>query len=98
MTEKTTISANAKRIAIRPLALGEATGHHHSLVAEPGINLEDAVEMYEEPDGTVKVRILTEGVSVQHQEHKTHSLIAGTEYRVTIQQEETDWGQRPVQD
>ena len=32
----TLIPKAAKKIALRPLALGEKTGHHHSLYIEPG--------------------------------------------------------------
>lgn len=94
---KTIIPADAVRIPIRPLALGEKTGHHHSLMADPGVALEDAVEMYEK-DGEVYVRILAEGVSLVHQEHKAHPSIAPGDYKVTIQQENTDWGSRAVLD
>lgn len=94
------IPANAKRIPLRPLALGEVTGHHHSLMADPGVALEDAAEMYEvETPGGVKtfLRIGCEGVSLVHQEHKAH-VVAPGEYEITIQRENTDWGARPVAD
>jgi autonomous glycyl radical cofactor GrcA len=99
MTEQLTqsaIPADAKRIAVRPLALGEKTGHHHSLVVEEPAKLEDQVEMYEK-DGQIFVRVTGEGVRLMHQEHKTHAVPEG-EYRVVIQQENTDWGPRPVVD
>lgn len=91
------IPTDAVRIELRPLALGEKTGHHHSLVADPEVKLEEAVEMYEK-DGEIYVRILHEGVSLVHQEHKAHPSIAPGDYRVTIQQENTDWGAAPVRD
>ena len=94
------IPQNAKRIPLKPLALGEKTGHHHSLVGVPGSVLDDLAEMFEVEDETGKtvyVRITGEGVSLQHQEHKTQALPPG-EYRVVIQQEETDWGASPVLD
>jgi hypothetical protein len=101
--EKVTIPKNAKRIALRPVALGEATGHHHSFICEGGAAvLEQCVEMYEGKDGLTYIRIndLAEeigGVRLEHQEHKSHAVPPG-EYCVTIQSEETDWGQRPVVD
>ena len=94
---QTKIPANATKIQLRPLAYGEKTGHHHSLMANPGVCLEEAVEMYEK-EGEVYVRILHEGVSLVHQEHKAHPSIAPGDYRVTIQQENTDWGSRAVLD
>lgn len=98
MFEKNVIPTDAKRIPIRPLALGEKTGHHHSMVMDqPEIAIEDAVEMYEK-DGETYVRIKEEGVSLVHQEHKAHPSIAPGDYRVVIQQEETDWGSRQVAD
>ena len=97
MMKKITIPATAKKINLRPLALGEKTGHHHSLLADPGIELADAVEMFEGTDGEVYVRIHEDGVRLVHQEHKAH-LIPRGDYQVTIQQENSDWGSRPVLD
>lgn len=96
---KTKIPTNAKKIALRPLALGEKTGHHHSLVMEQG-EITEGAEMFEveDTDGKkVYLRITAEGVSLQHQEHKTQPIAPG-EYEVTIQHEVTDWGRVPVQD
>ena len=90
------VPTDAKRIANRPLAYGEKTGHHHSLVADQ-VNLEDAVEMYEK-DGEIYVRIADEGVALVHQEHKAHPELVPGDYKVTIQQENTDWGARAVLD
>lgn len=95
--KKSPIPADAKKIGLRPLALGEKTGHHHSLMADPGVELADAVEMYEGKDGEIYVRIHEEGVRLVHQEHKAH-LIPPGDYSVTIQQENTDWGGRAVVD
>lgn len=98
--KKIKIPESAKRIPLRPLALGEKTGHHHSLYAEPGVELEEAAEMFEAetPDGKKYfLRITSEGVSLQHQEHKTHAVPPG-EYEVTIQTEVTDWGRVQVID
>lgn len=91
-----TIPTDAVRIATRPLAFGEKTGHHHSLLAD-GVVLEDAVEMYEK-DGQIFVSIKDDGVSLVHQEHKAHPSIVPGDYKVTIQQENTDWGSRAVLD
>jgi hypothetical protein len=94
------IPKNAVKIALRPLALGEATGHHHSLMADPGVVLEDVAEMYEVKTETgveTFLRVTGDGVSLVHQEHKAH-VVAPGEYRVTVQQENTDWGARPVVD
>jgi hypothetical protein len=105
------IPSNAKRIPLRPLAFGEKTGHHHSLMADPGVCLEDVAEMFEvQTDDGVKhfLRINGEGVSavdgdgsgisLVHQEHKAHPSIAPGSYEVVIQQENTDWGSRAVLD
>lgn len=94
------IPATAKRIKLRPVALGEVTGHHHSFesnVAE--VDVADLVEMYEGADGEIYVRVSGDAgaVSLVHQEHKAH-VVAPGEYSVTIQQENTDWGARPVVD
>jgi hypothetical protein len=95
---KSKIPQNAKRIPLRPVALGEVTGHHHSFMANVEVDVADLVEMYEE-NGTTYVRVLGEpgDVSLVHQEHKAHVVNPG-EYSVTIQQENTDWGSRPVAD
>lgn len=94
------IPSNAKRIPLRPLALGEVTGHHHSLYASDGVVLDDVAEMYEvETDAGIKtfLRITADGVSLGHQEHKPTPVDPG-EYEVTIQQEHTDWGVQRVID
>lgn len=100
MIEKSSIPANAKRVPLRPVALGEVTGHHHSFMANVvEADVADLVEMYEGEDGKTYVRVLGEpgDVSLVHQEHKAHVVPPG-EYSVTIQQENTDWGARPVAD
>lgn len=86
------IPAHATRIANKPLALGEKTGHHHSLIAD-NLALKDAVEMYEK-DGQIFVSIKDDEVSLVHQEHKAHPAIVPEDYRVVIQQENSDWGAR----
>lgn len=90
------VPSTAKQIALRPLAYGEKTGHHHSLAVVDGI-LDDCAELYESEDGTIYCRILDEKVLLTHQEHKTHGIQAG-DYQVVIQQENTDWGSRAVLD
>jgi len=95
-----TIPQNAKRIPLRPAALGEVTGHHHSFMSNVAeIDVAEMVEMYEDSDGATYVRVLGSpgDVSLVHQEHKAHVVPPG-EYTVTIQQENTDWGARPVAD
>lgn len=95
------IPKNAKRIPLRPLAFGEKTGHHHSLMANPGVCLEEAAEMFEvQTEDGVKhyLRITGDGVSLVHQEHKAHPGIVPGSYEVVIQQENTDWGSRAVLD
>ena len=91
-----TVPADAKRIPNKPLALGGVSGHHHSLVSD-GMAYEDAVEMYEK-DGQIFVSIKDEAVSVVHQEHKAQTGIVPGDYKVVIQQENTDWGEAPVRD
>lgn len=94
------IPTEAKRIALRPVALGEATGHHHSFMSNVAeVDVADLVEMYEGENGETYVRVLGDegAVSLVHQEHKAHMVSPG-EYSVTIQQENTDWGARHVVD
>jgi hypothetical protein len=85
------IPKNAKRIENRPLALGEVTGHHHSLVADP-----ELVEMYEK-DGQIFVHANAE-IPLQHQEHKPHVVPADSDWGIRIATEVTDWGRKQVQD
>lgn len=87
------IPKDAKRIDTRPLALGEATGHHHSLAVDEA----ELVEMYEK-DGETFVRVLGDGIPVQHQEHKPHVVPAGAEFGIRIATEVNDWGKVPVRD
>lgn len=99
--QQCSIPNNAVRIPLRPLAFGEKTGHHHSLVADPGVVLDDVAEMFEvkgENGSTHFLRVTGEGVSLVHQEHKAHPSITPGDYKVVIQQENTDWGAQPVLD
>jgi hypothetical protein len=96
----TKIPKQAKRVLLRPVALGEVTGHHHSFMSNvAAVDIADLVEMYEGENGETYVRVLGEpgDVSLVHQEHKAHEVAPG-EYSVVIQQENTDWGARPVAD
>jgi len=88
----TKIPKDAKRIPTRPLALGEVTGHHHSLTTDEA----DAVEMYEK-NGEVYVRIKSD-TPLQHQEHKPHLCPSNAEGEVIIATEVNDWGRAPVRD
>jgi len=100
MISKNAIPTTAKRIPLRPVALGEVTGHHHSFMSNlEEVDVADRVEMYQGEDGETYVRVLGEpgDVSLVHQEHKAHVIPPG-EYSVTIQQENTDWGASPVAD
>jgi hypothetical protein len=96
---KTAIPKTAKRVPLRPVALGEVTGHHHSFMSNVADDVAELVEMYEGEDGQTYVRVLGEPgeVSLVHQEHKAHIVPPG-DYAVTIQQECTDWGAKPVID
>ena len=98
MLKPATIPSGAKRIALRPIALGERTGHHHSLMSNVETPVEELVEMYEK-DGQTFVRVLgePESVSLVHQQHKAHTL-APTEYVYVPQVENTNWGTRLVID
>jgi hypothetical protein len=95
------IPKNAKKIALRPLAMGEKTGHHHSLVSLVDRDVADLAEMYTlEEDSKVRtfLRVLEdECVALVHQEHKAHLVPAG-EYEVVVQTEVTEWGSAAVLD
>jgi hypothetical protein len=94
------IPKTAKRVPLRPVALGEVTGHHHSFMSNlDEVDVAELVEMYEGEDGVIYVRILGEegNVSLVHQEHKAHVMAPG-DYSVVIQRENTDWGARQVAD
>lgn len=101
---KATIPVEAKRIALRPLALGEKTGHHHSLAVADGVDqeIDELARLYELPsvDGAPQrtfLEVLGDGVVLTHQEHKTHAVPPG-QYEVVIQHEVTDWGTRQIAD
>ena len=80
----TPIPAGAKKIALRPFALGEVTGHSHRVMTR----YEDAVEMFDK-DGEIYVRIDPEvDVPVVHEDHDPTGaksiLPRGWEGRVVI--------------
>jgi hypothetical protein len=93
------IPSGAKRIPVRPIALGEKTGHHHSLMTNVETPVEDLVEMYEGADGKTYVRVLGHpgDVSLVHQQHKAQP-VEPTEYVYVPQVENSDWGTRQVAD
>lgn len=74
------------------LALGEATGHHHSLPKARGVALLEAPERTKE-DELLNVRFLQimEGATatITHQEHGPITLTPGT-WRVSQQREYTE--------
>jgi hypothetical protein len=90
--KKTRIPRDAKRIPLRPLALGEVTGHSHSLAVEA----DEDVEMYER-NGEIFVRVVRETPG-RHEEHKPHLAPSGTEWGIRIATEVNDWGRAPVRD
>jgi hypothetical protein len=77
---KSKIPVTAKRTTLRPLALGEVTGHSHQ-VALADV---DGVEMYE-LEGATFLRVTADGgVSIVHEEHGPVKLPAGWEGEVRI--------------
>jgi hypothetical protein len=106
--EKSIIPAGAKKIPLRPLALGEATGHNHRLISDGAVAVEDACELYEVQEEGVKkhfLRVTADGISLIHADgdslrvadHQTVPVAPG-EYPIVIQEEETDWGRQRVLD
>ena len=79
---RSAIPVDAKRITIRPFALGEATGHSHRVAPTE----EPYIEMYEK-DGETYVRALAD-VHVLHEDHDptgaTSVLPEGWEGRIQI--------------
>lgn len=62
------------------VALGEATGHHHTIYAD-----RDAVDWWKESDGVQFVN-LKKSTSLRHQEHEVIELPKG-KYRISRQRE-----------
>lgn len=93
------IPVAANRIAVRPFALGEVTGHAHRVA--PGY--EDMVEMYE-ADGMTYVRIVGDvDVPLVHEDHDPTGAVSilphGFEGRVPIAREyDEEQGWRSVVD
>lgn len=95
-----TIPADAKRVPLRPFALGEQTGHSHAVIAEDAVS----IEMYE-IDGKTFVRVSgdCDGVHIKHEDHdpraETSVLPAGWEGEVIIAEEyDEEEGFRKVMD
>ena len=61
------------------LAYGEATGHHHSVLAEEA-------ELLLDKDGEMFLQAMSDAVALEHQEHATLTLPKGT-YKVIRQRE-----------
>jgi hypothetical protein len=77
------IPKDAKRIALRPLALGEVTGHSHQVAIED----RHGVEMFE-IEGSTFLRVTAEGgVSIVHEEHGPITLPVGWEGEIRIARE-----------
>lgn len=70
------IPSNAKFIETKIIQHGEATGHAHRL---------DTGEIYEAPDKTKYLRLVTEA-RISHEEHNTIDLAPG-DYRIGIVRE-----------
>lgn len=80
------IPASAKRISLRPFALGEVTGHSHRVIEE----VRDLCEMYEGEDGKLYIRALAD-LPVQHEDHDpkaaTSVITTGWEGEIAIARE-----------
>lgn len=74
------------------LAQGEATGHHHSVLAS------DAVDLLQIPSQEEMFLLVKEGDALlEHQEHALIQVPPGA-YRVVIQKEYDPTGERRVKD
>lgn len=62
---------NVKRVASRPLAIGEVAGHAHMLTRDSD------VEYYEDKNGVLWLRVGPGGASVTHEEHGLGVLSPG---------------------
>ena len=74
------IPKTAKKLNTLTLALGEATGHHHTLVKER----ENLIEVFEDEGG--KYFKVGQPTPLIHQEHKTITIEKGI-YFIEIEQE-----------
>jgi hypothetical protein len=92
------VPVDATKIKLRPIALGERTGHHHSLMTCTETPVEELVEMYEK-DGNTYIRAIGEpsDVALVHQQHKAARLNE-MEYVYVPQVENSDWGKQRVVD
>jgi hypothetical protein len=92
------VPVDATKIKLRPIALGEMTGHHHSLMTCTETPVDELVEMYEK-DGNTYIRALGEpsDVAIVHQQHKAARLNE-MEYVYVPQVENSDWGTQKVVD
>ena len=73
-----TTSVKGKKLNHLTLALGEATGHHHTIT-------EGDAELYEH-EGTLFLKVNSDKVTLTHQEHKTIEIPQG-EYQINIVKE-----------
>jgi len=73
-----TTGIKGKKLNHLTLALGEATGHHHTIT-------EGEAELFEE-NGTLFLRVNSERATLTHQEHKTIEIPQG-EYQINIVRE-----------
>ena len=76
--EVKTIPNNSKKKNDKTLAIGEATGHHHTIT-------EGEAELYEH-EGTLFLKVNSETATLTHQEHKTIEIPQG-EYEIGIVRE-----------
>jgi hypothetical protein len=87
---KCKIPIAATRVPLKPLALGEVTGHSHQVALAD----REGVEMYAH-EGATFLRVTAEGgISIVHEEHGKVSLPGGWEGEVRIAveyDEETDF-------
>lgn len=75
------VPADAKRVPVRPLALGEVTGHSHSVALAD----REGVELYEQDGGATFLRVTADGgISIVHEEHGVVKLPAAWEGEVRI--------------
>lgn len=91
------IPTSAKKIPLRPFALGEVTGHSHAVIEAD----KELCEMYEDENGTIWVRALAE-VHIKHEDHDPTGTIsilpAGFEGRFPIAKEYDEEGDFQVLD
>ena len=85
------IPANAKIKQGKTLAVGEATGHHHTIT-------EGDAELYEH-EGTMFLRVNSENATLTHQEHSAVVIPRG-DYKINIVREYDHFSEeaRKVQD